>query len=185
MKNRVSFGSRWKKASEKTLFKRDRERKRALLLSDTTANDDKRVKEREGKTVKEESVREGTMVSKPALPSTSAGATTSASAGAKKKRTRRSDEDVVVAKKIKQQGKKKTNRGLPDELWAKILEDVDDNSVTAFASASKQLRRVQKESGRKLKTDLQHYSFDSDLYYSGKSSSKVSKLSAVSEDWCA
>eukprot|EP00213_Chloropicon_mariensis_P000653 CAMPEP_0197475334 /NCGR_PEP_ID=MMETSP1309-20131121/6793_1 /TAXON_ID=464262 /ORGANISM="Genus nov. species nov., Strain RCC998" /LENGTH=73 /DNA_ID=CAMNT_0043015333 /DNA_START=45 /DNA_END=263 /DNA_ORIENTATION=+ len=73
------------------------------------------------------------MISKPALPSTPAGASTSASAGAKKKRTRRSDEDVVVAKKIKQQGKKKTERGLPDELWAKILEDVDDNSVTAFA----------------------------------------------------
>merc|ERR1712188_256300 len=44
--------------------------------------------------------------------------------------------------------------GLPDELWAKILEDVDDNSVTAFACVCKQLRRVQQASGRRLKTNL-------------------------------
>ena len=40
---------------------------------------------------------------------------------------------------------------LPDELWDKILESVDDNSVMTFASVCKQLRRVQKRSGRELK----------------------------------
>merc|ERR1711977_205804 len=40
---------------------------------------------------------------------------------------------------------------LPDDCWEKILESVDDFSVIAFASVCKQLRRVQKRSGRELK----------------------------------
>ena len=84
-----------------------------------------------------------------------AGDVASTSASASKKRRRRDEkktptttdevenEDVVVAKQIKKQQQKK-RRGLPDELWDKILESVDDNSVMAFASVSKQLRRVQK-----------------------------------------
>ena len=122
-------------------------------------------------------------------------ASTSASAS-KKRRTEKKttttttdqvedeNEDVVVAKQIKKQQQKK-RRGLPDELWDKILESVDDNSVMAFASVSKQLRRVQKRSGRKLKTNLRPYSFHSDSYHSGKSGYVVKDLSAVSEDWCA
>ena len=47
---------------------------------------------------------------------------------------------------------------LPDELWEKILGNVDDNSVMAFASVCKQLRRVQRRSGRKLETDMKSYS---------------------------
>ena len=53
---------------------------------------------------------------------------------------------------LKQQEKKMKGE-LPDELWREILESVDDNSVTAFASVSRQLRRVQQEAGRRLKTD--------------------------------
>ena len=49
----------------------------------------------------------------------------------------------VVAEEKQQKEKKKE---LPDELWAKILENVDDNSVVAFASVCKQLRRVQQDS---------------------------------------
>ena len=89
-------------------------------------------------------------------------ASTSASAS-KKRRTEKKttttttdedeNEDVVVAKQIEKQQQKK-QRGLPDELWLKILQDVDDNSVMAFACVSKQLRRVQKRSGRKLTTTL-------------------------------
>ena len=87
------------------------------------------------------------------------------------------NEDVVVAKQIKKQQQKK-RRGLPDELWDKILESVDDNSVLAFACVSKQLRRVWRRSGRRLETCLRHYAYGND------GAPKVDKLSAVSEDWC-
>ena len=115
-------------------------------------------------------------------------ASTSASASKKRrteKKTRTTtvedeNEDVVVAKQIEKQQQKK-RRGLPDELWDKILESVDDNSVMAFASVNKQLRRVQRRSGRKLETDMKSYS----------SLSKVNlhlleyeKLNTVSEEWC-
>ena len=63
---------------------------------------------------------------------------------------------------------------LPDELWSKVFEDVDDNSVTAFACTCKQLRRVQRESGRKLETNLSSY-------YEESWSMRVGVLS---EDWC-
>ena len=59
-----------------------------------------------------------------------------------------SDDGVVV--EVSQQK-------MPDELWAKILESVNDNSVTAFASTCTQLRRVQQRSGRKLATDLRAF----------------------------
>ena len=62
---------------------------------------------------------------------------------------------------------------LPDELWEKILENVDDNSVMAFASVCKQLRRVQWRSGRKLETDMKSYSSIYDF-----------EMSIVSEEWC-
>merc|ERR1711977_425325 len=69
------------------------------------------------------------------------------------------NEDVdVVAKQIKKQQQKK-RRGLPDELWDKILESVDGNSVLAFACVSKQLRRVWRRSGRELETAMKSYYF--------------------------
>ena len=46
---------------------------------------------------------------------------------------------------------------LPDDCWAKILESVDDFSVIAFVSVCRQLRRVQKRSGRRLETKLKDY----------------------------
>ena len=91
------------------------------------------------------------------------------------------NEDVVVAKQIEKQQQKK-RRGLPDELWDKILESVDDNSVLAFACVSKQLRRVWRRSGRRLKTNMKGYStssFKGDLYLFG-----YEELSSVSEEWC-
>ena len=71
---------------------------------------------------------------------------------------------------------------LPDELWEKILEDVDDNSVFAFASVCRQLRRVQQRSGRTLFTDLGWFSYSKDDYLRPK----YQQLSAMrmSEDWC-
>ena len=55
-------------------------------------------------------------------------------------------------------GRKTARQGaataLPDELWAKVLESVPDDSVFAFASACTQLRRVQRESGRRLVTRI-------------------------------
>ena len=71
---------------------------------------------------------------------------------------------------------------LPDELWDKILEGVDDNNVLAFACVSKQLRRVWRRSGRRLKTNMKGYStssFKGDLYLFG-----YEELSTVSEEWC-
>ena len=91
--------------------------------------------------------------------------------------------------KQQQEEKKNNNKAeLPDELWLKVLEDVDDKSVTAFASASKQLRRVQKESGRRLKTNFKVYFYDlrtSQMYYDYSESIPIDKeLAALSEDWC-
>ena len=124
-----------------------------------------------------------------------AGDVASTSASASKKRRRRDEkktttttdqdenenEDVdVVAKQIKKQQQKK-RRGLPDELWDKILESVDGNSVLAFACVSKQLRRVWRRSGRELKTDMKRYSSSS-----GGALNLVEHkdLSIVSEEWC-
>ena len=64
------------------------------------------------------------------------------------------DEEADAAKHLDQ---KKKERTLPDELWVQILESVDDDSVTAFACVNKQLRRVQKRSGRRLETKLKDY----------------------------
>ena len=44
---------------------------------------------------------------------------------------------------------------LPEDVWRKILEDIPQNDLFAFASTSKQLRRLQVESGRKLVTNEQ------------------------------
>ena len=68
-------------------------------------------------------------------------------------------------------------------MWDKILGSVDDYSVTAFAYVSKQLRRVQQTSGRRLKTDLQQYEDDNNIYYSF-CLYETRKFSAVSETWC-
>ena len=73
---------------------------------------------------------------------------------------------------------------LPDELWDKILGRVDDNSVTAFACVCKQLRRVQRASGRKLKTDLSRQYQDGDNLYKSIRLYETRKFSAVSEAWC-
>ena len=73
---------------------------------------------------------------------------------------------------------------LPDELWDKILGSVDDNSVTAFACVCKQLRRVQRASGRKLKTDLSRQYQDGDNLYKSIRLYETRKFSAVSEAWC-
>ena len=90
-------------------------------------------------------------------------------------------EDVKQIEQIEQQKQEKEEEEkrdlLPDELWEKILKDVDDNSVTAFASVSKQLRRVQQESGRKLKVNLKGYK-DVDTLLSGDMRLEVS------EGWC-
>ena len=75
---------------------------------------------------------------------------------------------------------KREQQGLPDELWEKILESVDDNSVTAFASACKQLRRVQQASRRKLKTEMSAYS---NLSFIGIGT-EFERIRWVSEDWC-
>ena len=64
------------------------------------------------------------------------------------------EEEEDAAKHLDQ---KKKERTLPDELWVQILESVDDDSVTAFACVNKQLRRVQKRSGRRLETKLKDY----------------------------
>ena len=83
------------------------------------------------------------------------------------------------------QGGKEKRRGLPDELWAKILEDVDDNSVTAFACVNKQLRRVQLESGRRLFTDLLRFSLGGQERTSSKMEwYKCKELKPMSADWC-
>ena len=43
---------------------------------------------------------------------------------------------------------------LPEEVWAKILESVSDESMLAFAMTCKQFRGVQEISGRNLQTEL-------------------------------
>merc|ERR1711977_558783 len=79
----------------------------------------------------------------------------------------------------------KKRRTLPDELWDKILESVDDNSVMAFASVSKQLRRVQRRSGRKLKTDMLCYASSSlERRYFVMQLFKYAESSSLSEDRC-
>ena len=70
---------------------------------------------------------------------------------------------------------------LPDDLWRKILESVDDNGVMAFASVCKQLRRVQRESGRRLRTELKRFPR---VYERGFLEKLTSRMSTKSEDWC-
>ena len=119
------------------------------------------------------------------LPSTSAAVggvnVASTSASTSTEVSRRNESTAVcdnVGKKEEQQQKKDM---LPDEVWGKILENVDDNSVTAFASVCKQLRHVQRESGRRLRTNLR-------LYSKTKRGEKIPweeySESTVSEDWC-
>ena len=127
-----------------------------------------------------------------ATPSVVAGGVASTSASTSRKRRKRNerktdDEDVAVAvKQIKEQQeekKKNKNPELPDELWAKIFEDVDDDSITAFASVNKQLRRVEFENGKDYPiwfgTSLKHFDDCAVL-----ESLEYDKLRAVSEDWC-
>ena len=111
------------------------------------------------------------------------GASTSANTPTKRRRKhKRETLEVDVIKQMEQQQQEKKKRGLPDELWRKILESVDDNSVMAFASVCKQLRRVQQEAGRRLRTDLRPYYY---LIEDGKGKGPpVDKLSTGSEDWC-
>ena len=88
------------------------------------------------------------------------GSTESTSATTTKKRARRSSETnalVVDENEAKQLEQKKKERTLPDELWVQILQDVHDDSLAAFACVSKQLRRVQLRSGRRLRTELKGY----------------------------
>ena len=61
-------------------------------------------------------------------------------------------------REVRNEDEKIEQQKLPDELWSKVLESVDDASVFAFASTCKQLRHVQEESGRKLETNLKNYS---------------------------
>ena len=113
-----------------------------------------------------------------------ASASTSAETSKKRKlgqhESKINENDAVAVKQTVQQQQRKDV--LPDELWAKILEDVDDNSVIIFASVSKQLRRVQQRSNRTVRKykGLCSYSilsyFRWPLRYKG--------ISAVSEDWC-
>ena len=113
-----------------------------------------------------------------------AGDVASTSASTSKKRRRRNERKTASVENVKQNEKKqkqKKKRGLPDKLWEKILGSVDDNSVTAFACVSKQLRRVQQASGRRLKTNLSPYCYD---YEEGEGPPEGVKSSAVSEDWC-
>ena len=103
------------------------------------------------------------------------GASTSASTSRKRRRGNEGKTATTDEENDKQQ-QNKLKRGLPDELWEKILGSVDDDSVTAFACVSKQLRRVQQRSGRRLETGLRHYSYGNE--------GAPDKLSAVSENWC-
>ena len=117
-------------------------------------------------------------------------ASTSGEREKRRKRNERTTGDEDVVKQIKQQQeeekKKNSKAGLPDELWAKILEDVDDNSVMAFASVSKQLRRVQKESERKLELDLRDWENSVDFTYHHYYSvhEMLQKAPPLSEEWC-
>ena len=80
--------------------------------------------------------------------------------------------DVGVAVNQNEQMQQKHKKPeLPEELWAKILESVHENSVAAFACVSKSLRRVQKESGRKLRTDLRMKKMEE-------------RGAMMSEEWC-
>ena len=90
--------------------------------------------------------------SKPAVAGEGA-AGTSANTSTKRRMTdKRETLDVDVAMQMEQQQQENKDK-LPDELWDKVLKSVDDNSVMAFALVCKQLRRVQQEAGRRLKTD--------------------------------
>ena len=62
---------------------------------------------------------------------------------------------------------------LPDDVWVTILGLLDNNSVTAFACTCQHWRRLQRESGRKLRTDLKTYN----------EHSKVRPSLSLSEDW--
>ena len=105
-----------------------------------------------------------------------------------RKRRRKEHNNQQNNERNEQQRKEK----LPDDVWEKILEDVDDNSVTAFASVCKQLRRVQQRSGRELKTNLKGYTRRSwceemdefDRSYFVFTGCDKKELTAVSEDWC-
>ena len=94
----------------------------------------------------------------------------------------------VIKQMMEQQQQEKKKRGLPDELWRKILESVDDNSVMAFACVNKQLRRVQQEAGRRLKTNLKVYFYNLRSirwYYDCSEFLPIDKeLTGLSEDWC-
>ena len=122
-----------------------------------------------------------------------AGAAASTSGSTSKKRTRpdaskpNEEDDIIAEHKDHQQQQQQGNGMLPDELWDKILEDVDDNSVTAFASVCKQLRRVQQESGRRLKTNLGKLGdWRSCCHpeYIDYFPERLQKVSPLSENWC-
>ena len=105
------------------------------------------------------------------------------SASTSRKRRRGNEGKTATTDEENDKQQQNNNCGLPDELWEKILRSLDDDSVTAFACVSKQLRRVQQTSGRRLKTDLQQYEDDNNIYYSF-CLYETGKFSAVSEAWC-
>merc|ERR1711977_507025 len=109
--------------------------------------------------------------------------TTNASAAGTSKKKKKPRKEGKSKKKEKEQEVQADQQILPDELWSKVLESVNDSSVMAFACICKQLRRVQRESGRKLETKifgpcLKHvcYSLGALLYNM--------KRYSFSEDWC-
>ena len=109
------------------------------------------------------------------------GASTSATTSTKRKRKdKRETLGADVVKQMEQQQQKKPE--LLDELWLKILKDVDDNSVTAFASVNKQLRRVQQGAGQRLKTDLRI--FRKVGVNPQVEKDKECSAHEFSEDWC-
>ena len=100
-----------------------------------------------------------------------------ASASTKRKRgvgREREAENVVdVPHKIELQNKQP---GLPDDCWEKILKSLNNDSVTAFACVSKQLRRVQQRSRRVLKTGLGFWrSYRESFRY---------EIPVVTSNWC-
>ena len=119
------------------------------------------------------------------------GSTESTSATTTKKRARRSSETnalVVDEDEVKQLEQKKKERTLPDELWVQILQDVHDDSVAAFACVSKQLRRVQLRSGRRLRTNLIWYDNTDTLAVERGLAERVKTvfkaIDTKSEGWC-
>ena len=91
-----------------------------------------------------------------------------AGVGPEPKRRRQGDESTTTTPK------------LPDEVWAKIFEAVDDIDVPGFAFTCSQLRRVQQESGRPLLTA--HHGYKQRYYKRNRFRQVPSE--ALGEAWC-